>query len=61
MKHTPSHLTLTTSGFILELGDFKTFGKADPFPRDETLRGNRAGGKVMMERFFFFTITTENN
>lgn len=36
-------------------GDFKTLGKADPFHRDETLRGNRASGKVIMERFFFLT------
>lgn len=42
------------SGFILELGDFKTFGKTDPFCRDKTLRGNRPGGKVMMEIFYFF-------
>jgi len=38
--------------FILELGDFRTFSKADPFPGGETWRENRAGGNVMRKRYF---------
>lgn len=34
LKEMPSVLKETSLQFILELGDFRTFSKADPFPRD---------------------------